>query len=88
MYPIDERWSARMQAEVANGHMGAKLAFTRLSFNYYISEPAFAYVVDAVHLLADARAGSCCRSTASIPRPGSGITAPPARARRPVSATR
>ena len=52
MYPIDERWSARMQAEVENGHMGAKLAFTRLSFNYYISEPAFAYVVDAVHLLA------------------------------------
>ena len=52
MYPIDDEWSERMQAEVVNGHMGAKLAFTRLSFNYYISEPAFAYVVDAVHLLA------------------------------------
>ena len=41
-----------MEAEVANGNAGAKLAFTRLTFNYFISEAAFAYIVDAVHLLA------------------------------------
>ena len=39
-----------MDAEVAQGHMGAKLAFTRLSFNYFISEAVFDYIVDAVHL--------------------------------------
>ena len=33
--------------------MGAKLAFARLSFNYFISEAVFDYVVDAVHLVAD-----------------------------------
>ena len=35
------------------GHLGAKLAFTRLSFNYFISETVFDYILDAVHLLAD-----------------------------------
>jgi len=52
MYPIDDEWSARMDAEVANGHLGAKLAFTRLTFNYFMSEAAFAYVIDAIKLLA------------------------------------
>jgi selenocysteine lyase/cysteine desulfurase len=52
MYPIDDEWSQRMDAEVAKGHLGAKLAFTRLSFNYFMSEAAFDYVVDAVHLVA------------------------------------
>jgi selenocysteine lyase/cysteine desulfurase len=52
MYPIDDLWSQRMDAEVAKGHMGAKLAFTRLSFNYFISEAVFAYIVDAIHLVA------------------------------------
>ena len=33
--------------------MGAKLAFTRLTFNYFISETVFAYILDAVHLIAD-----------------------------------
>jgi selenocysteine lyase/cysteine desulfurase len=51
-YPIDERWSERMHAEVRAGHMGAKLAFTRLSFPYFIGETAFRYVLDAVDLLA------------------------------------
>jgi hypothetical protein len=32
--------------------MGAKLAFTRLSFDYTTSEAAFAYVLEAVDLLA------------------------------------
>jgi hypothetical protein len=42
-----------MDAEVAKGHLGAKLAFTRLSFNYFITETVFRYIVDAVHLIAD-----------------------------------
>jgi hypothetical protein len=53
MYPIDDQWSQRMDAEVAKGHLGAKLAFTRLSFNYFITETVFRYIVDAVHLVAD-----------------------------------
>jgi selenocysteine lyase/cysteine desulfurase len=53
MYPIDDAWSERMHAEARQGHLGAKLAFTRLSFNYYISEAEFHYVLDAVHLVAD-----------------------------------
>ncbi len=53
MYPIDDAWSRRMDAEVAKGHMGAKLAFTRLTFNYFITETVFRYIVDAVHLIAD-----------------------------------
>jgi hypothetical protein len=52
MYAIDEVWSARMEAEVAKGNLGAKLAFTRISFNYFISETVFDYIVKAVHLLA------------------------------------
>jgi hypothetical protein len=42
-----------MDAEVAKGHMGAKLAFTRLSFNYFITETVFRYILDAVHLIAE-----------------------------------
>jgi selenocysteine lyase/cysteine desulfurase len=52
MYPIDEEWSRRMDAQVSAGHMGAKLAFTRLSFNYFITEAVFEYVVGAIHLMA------------------------------------
>jgi hypothetical protein len=52
LYPIDDDWSARMSAETEKGHLGALLAFTRLSFNYFISEAAFTYVVEAVNLLA------------------------------------
>jgi selenocysteine lyase/cysteine desulfurase len=53
-FPIDDLWSRRMHAEVSNGHLGAKLALTRLSFPYYTSEAAFSYVLEAVHLVADA----------------------------------
>jgi hypothetical protein len=52
LYPIDEAWSRCMDAEVAKGHLGAKLGFTRLTFNYFISETVFEYIVNAVHLLA------------------------------------
>jgi selenocysteine lyase/cysteine desulfurase len=52
MYPIDDDWSERMHAEVVRGHMGAKLAFVRVGFNYFTSETVFDYIVEAVHLLA------------------------------------
>jgi selenocysteine lyase/cysteine desulfurase len=53
LYPIDEAWSARMQAEAAKGEMGAMLSFTRLSFNYFMSETVRDYIVDAIHLVAE-----------------------------------
>ena len=53
MYPIDEAWSDDMHAQARLGRMGASLALVRLSFNYFISEETFDYVVQAVHLLAD-----------------------------------
>ncbi len=53
LHPIDELWSQRMESEVAQGRHGAKLAFARLSFNYFISEAVFEYIVEAVHLLAN-----------------------------------
>jgi selenocysteine lyase/cysteine desulfurase/CRP-like cAMP-binding protein len=53
MYPIDEVWSGRMDAEASLGHLGAKLAFVRVNFNYFISEAVFEYIVEAVHLLAN-----------------------------------
>jgi selenocysteine lyase/cysteine desulfurase len=52
-YPIDDDWSARMEAECALGQLGAKLGFTRVGFNYFTSEAAFQYVLAAVHLLAE-----------------------------------
>ena len=52
LYSIDEGWSTRMEAEVAKGNAGAKLAFTRISFNYFISQTVLDYIVDAVHLIA------------------------------------
>ena len=52
-YPIDDEWSRRMHAEVRRGHLGAKLAFTRVSFPFYTSPAAFEYVLSAVHLVAD-----------------------------------
>ena len=53
LYGIDEDWSLRMRAEIDRGHFGAKLAFTRVSFNYFWSETVFRYVVDAVNLIAE-----------------------------------
>jgi selenocysteine lyase/cysteine desulfurase len=50
---IGEGWSTGMEAEVAKGNAGAKLAFTRISFNYFISETVCDYILDAVHLIAD-----------------------------------
>jgi selenocysteine lyase/cysteine desulfurase len=53
LYGIDDRWSDRMSAQAVKGQMGALLAFTRVTFNYFLSEPAFAYILDAIHLIAD-----------------------------------
>ena len=52
-FPIDDDWSRRMDAEVSRGHMGAKLSFVRVGFNYFFSETVFDYIVQAVHLVAD-----------------------------------
>ena len=50
---IDEEWSDRMTSEIASGREGAKLAFTRITFSYYMTETTFRYILRAVHLLAD-----------------------------------
>jgi hypothetical protein len=42
-----------MDGEVALGHLGARLSFVRVSFNYFISEAVFDYILSAVHFLAD-----------------------------------
>ena len=53
LFPIDDEWSARMESQAVQGNLGAKLSLTRLGFNYFTSEAAFDYVVEAVHFLAD-----------------------------------
>ena len=50
---FDAATSAAHEAEVMRGYAGIKLAFVRLSFNYFISETVFQYLVDAVDFLAD-----------------------------------
>ncbi|HWM13458.1 MAG TPA: hypothetical protein VNO56_03180, partial [Gaiellaceae bacterium] len=50
---FDAETSAAHEAEVLRGHAGIKLAFARLSFNYFMSETVFEYLVDAVHFMAD-----------------------------------
>jgi len=53
LYEIDPKRSSAFQSEIALGHEGSKLAFFRVGFNYFISETVFAYIVDAVHFVAD-----------------------------------
>lgn len=50
---LDAETSAAHEAEALRGHGGIKLSFVRLSFNYFLSETVFAYLVDAVHFVAD-----------------------------------
>jgi selenocysteine lyase/cysteine desulfurase len=52
-YPIDDDWSARMDAQCAAGQLGAVLALVRVSFSYFMSEAVFQYILAAVHLLAE-----------------------------------
>ena len=53
LYGIDDDASERMLSEIARGHEGAKLAFTRVTFGYHTTETVFEYILEAVHLLAD-----------------------------------
>jgi selenocysteine lyase/cysteine desulfurase len=50
---FDAETSAAHEAELLRGHPGIKLALVRLSFNYFLSETVFQYLVDAVDFLAD-----------------------------------
>ena len=50
---LDAETSAAHEAEVLRGRAGIKLGFVRLSFNYFLSETVFDYLVDAVHFVAD-----------------------------------
>ena len=50
---LDAATSAAHEAEVLRGRAGIKLGFVRLSFNYFLSETVFEYLVDAVHFVAD-----------------------------------
>ncbi len=50
---FDAETSAAHEDEVLRGYAGIKVAFVRLSFNYFISETVFKYLVDAVDFLAD-----------------------------------
>jgi selenocysteine lyase/cysteine desulfurase len=53
LYPIDDEWSARMHEQARLGRHGATLAFARVSFDYFLSDTVFDYIVDAVHLIAN-----------------------------------
>ncbi len=49
---IDLEQSHRYEQEIVNGCEGIKPGWVRVSFNYFISEATFAYIVDAVDLVA------------------------------------
>jgi selenocysteine lyase/cysteine desulfurase len=50
---IDIDRSHSFEREIARGCEGIKPGWVRVNFNYFISEAVFAYVLDAVHLVAD-----------------------------------
>ena len=50
---FDRETSAAHEAEVRRGREGIKLGFVRLSFNYFISETVFEYILEAVDFLAE-----------------------------------
>jgi hypothetical protein len=49
---IDIERSHRFEQEIIAGCEGIKPGWVRVSFNYFISEAVFAYIVEAVHLVA------------------------------------
>ena len=49
---IDDKTVDDMQREVIHGHVGAKLGWFRLNFNYFVDPAVVDYVIDAVHLIA------------------------------------
>jgi selenocysteine lyase/cysteine desulfurase len=50
---IDIERSHQFEREIARGCEGIKPGWVRVNFNYFISEAVFAYLLDAVHLVAD-----------------------------------
>ena len=81
LYPIDDEWSARMSAQAEKGQLGALLAFTRAQLQLLHQRGGVRRTSSRPSTCSPAKAGSSCRSTASIPSPASGTTAP---ARRSV----
>jgi selenocysteine lyase/cysteine desulfurase len=49
---IDLERSHEFEREIAHGCEGIKPGWVRVNFNYFISEPVFAYIVDAVRMVA------------------------------------
>jgi selenocysteine lyase/cysteine desulfurase len=49
---IDLERSHEFEREIARGCEGIKPGWVRVNFNYFISEPVFAYIVDAVRMIA------------------------------------
>ena len=50
---IDVERSHEFEREISHGCEGIKPGWTRINFNYFISEPVFEYLVRAVHLTAE-----------------------------------
>lgn len=50
---IDIERSREFEREITRGCEGIKPGWVRVGFNYFIDEPTFAYLVDAVNLVAD-----------------------------------
>ena len=50
---IDVERSHEFEREISHGCEGIKPGWTRVNFNYFISEAVFEYLVTAVHLVAE-----------------------------------
>ncbi len=50
---IDVERSQEFEREISHGCEGIKPGWTRVNFNYFISQPVFEYLVQAVHLTAE-----------------------------------
>jgi selenocysteine lyase/cysteine desulfurase len=50
---IDSELSNKLAAEIASGSMILRPGWTRLNFNYFISEETFDYIVSAIELVAE-----------------------------------
>ena len=53
LLPIDEATSVGYEAETTRGREGIKPSFVRVSFDYFVSDAVFDYLVEVVHFLAD-----------------------------------
>jgi selenocysteine lyase/cysteine desulfurase len=50
---IDLHRSAEFEAEIEHGCEGLKPGWVRVNFNYFITEPVFRYIIEAVELIAE-----------------------------------